>query len=166
MSVDIFIEGEGLDDVQMVLLPRAGSRLAIVEFVAGKGGFPAAEAVLFVEDGDEPLDLAVILAEDEHAGRIHHVHRLRAVDVTVFYGGREIEKSFSPAARIGRVLEWAVGKHGFKIDPAIAPEMELALHGQTEALPKKAHLGRFVRAPHTKLKLDLIRGVIPNGAPA
>lgn len=166
MTVEIFVEGEGLEDVQVVTLPQAGSRLAIVEFVAGKSGFPAGEAFLFAEDGDEPLDLDVILAEDDHAGRIHHVHRLRAVDVTVFYGGREIEKSFSPAARIGRVLEWAVGKHGFKIDPAIAPEMELALHGQTEALPKKAHIGRFVRASQKKLKLDLIRGVIPNGAPA
>jgi hypothetical protein len=69
-----------------------------------------------------------------------------------------------PRRRIQRVLEWAVGTSGFGIDAAIAPEMELALHGQTAALPKDAHLGRYLRHPEHEVVLDLIRGVIPNGA--
>jgi hypothetical protein len=42
--------------------------------------------------------------------------------------------------------------------------MELALHGETAALPKDAHIGRYVRHPHHKLEFDLIRGIVPNGA--
>lgn len=164
MTLEVFVEGEGLTEVELIELPDNASRRSIVEFVAKKSGFAPAEGFLFPEDEDEPLDLATPLVEADLHGRIHHVHRLRTIEVTVFYGGREIERAFSPATRVGRVLEWAVGPRGFKIDPAIAPEMELALHGQTEALPKKAHIGRFVRPPHKKLKLDLIRGVIPNGA--
>ena len=63
-----------------------------------------------------------------------------------------------------RVLDWAFGPNGFKIDPVIAPEMELALHGKTTALPKDAHIGRYVRHPRHELEFDLIRGIVPNGA--
>ena len=78
---------------------------------------------------------------------------------------QQIRRRFRPAARVQRVLDWAVGPDGFKgIDPPIVPEMELALHGTTTALPKNAHIGRFVRHHEPCLKLDLIRGVIPNGA--
>lgn len=164
MSLEVFVEGEGLKDVEVLELPAGASARKIVELVAAKSAFPADEALLFREDEDEPLDLSALLDEAALKGRVHHVHRLRAIKVTVFYGGRQVERAFPPSARIGRVLEWAVSPRGFKIDPAIAPEMELALHGQTEALPKKAHIGRFVRPPHEKLELDLIRGVIPNGA--
>jgi hypothetical protein len=163
MDIEVFVEGEGLDDVQLITLPAGTPARSVVEWVAKKSGFPAAEGLLFLEDEETPLDLKEALISDAYVGCVHHVHRQRAIDVHVYFGGREIDRQFSPATRIQRVLDWAVGPKGFRIDPPIAPEMELALHGTTEALPKKAHIGRLVRPPKKKLELDLIRGVIPNG---
>ena len=163
MEIDIVVEGEGLADVTTVRLPRGATGTELIAAVAAKGGFPAEEAFLFVEEEDGPLDVAVIVVDERLGERVHHVHRARQVKVTVFYKGSDKEHTFRPATRVQQVLDWAVGPHGFKIDPSIAPEMELALHGHTAALPKTAHIGRFVHHPDHSLALDLIRGVVPNG---
>lgn len=163
MTLEIAVEGEGLAEVEIIRLPEGGTGKEIVIAVAGRGGYPAEEGLLFLEDRPEPLDLALVLVETEVAGKVHHVHRARQLEVGVFYKGEEKNNVFPPSARVQRVLDWAIGKDGFNIDKTIAPEMELALHGTETALPKNAHIGRYVRHPHHTLKLDLIRGVVPNG---
>jgi hypothetical protein len=162
MEIEVLVEGENLADVEVIRLPRGSLAREIVIAVATKGGFPVEEAVLFVEDGEMPIDLEIVLVEAEVSGKVHHVHRARHVDVTVFYMAGQKERRFRPSARIQRVLDWAAGPEGFMIDPKIAPEMELAKHGTKIALPKNAHIGRYVTQPHC-LELDLIRGVVPNG---
>ena len=163
-EIEILVEGEGLAEVEAIRIPVGSAASEIVAAVAVKGGFPVEGAILFIEDCDEPIDLAIVVVNEEASGKVHHVHRARKIEVEVFYQGRRIEKQFAPSARIQRVLDWAAGSTGFRIDPAIAPEMELALHGQTKALPKSAHIGRYVRHPHCELAFDLIRGIVPNGA--
>jgi hypothetical protein len=165
MSIEILIEGEGLKDIEVIHVAAGSVARDIVVAVAAKGGFPADEAVLFFEDGDEPIDLTAVIVEERHAGKIHHVHRARHIEVVVFYKNETIERRFRPAARVQRVLDWAVGSEGFKnIDPPIVPELELSLHNTTTPLPKNAHIGRFAPHHQPRLELDLIRGVIPNGA--
>jgi hypothetical protein len=163
VSIEIMVEGEGLAEVEIVRLPEGTLAKEIVVAVATRGGFPAEEALLFVEDCEEPVDLALVI-QGNMTNRVHHVHRVRKIEVSVFYQNRRIQERFAPSARVQRVLDWAIGSKGFKIDPTIAPEMELALHGQTTALPKNAHIGRYVRHPHHELSFDLIRGIVPNGA--
>ena len=163
MEIAVLVEGEGLPDVATVLVPPGCVAREIVTAVAARSGFPAGEGLLFLEDGEEPLDLALVIVDEVVRGKVHHVHRARQVEVTVFYKDGHKEKRFPPSARVQRVLDWAVGREGFNIDPPIAPEMELAQHGQTTALPKNAHIGRYVRHPHHVLALDLIRGIVPNG---
>jgi hypothetical protein len=163
VGVEVMVEGEGLSEVEIVRLPEGSLAKEIVVAVATRSGFPAEEAILFVEDCEDPVDLALII-EGNLMDRVHHVHRVRKIEVGVFYQGRRIQERFAPSARVQRVLDWAIGSKGFKIDPTIAPEMELALHGQTTALPKNAHIGRYVRHPHHELAFDLIRGIVPNGA--
>lgn len=162
--IELLVEGEGLADVQVISVPERCRGREIVVAVARIGGYAAEEAFLFVEDGDEPLDLAAVI-EEPAARRVHHVHRAEHVDVIVYYQGQHVEHRFRPSTRVQRVLDFAVGPDGFKnIDRAIVPELELALHTTTKALPKNAHIGRFVRHHEHRLELDLIRGVIPNGA--
>lgn len=163
MEIEVIVEGEGLADLATIRLPHGAAGQELIAAVAARGGFPAGEASLFVEDEDEELDASKLIVDERMSGRVHHVHRAKQIEVTVFYGKEERRKAFRPAARVQRVLDWAVGRHGFNIDPAIAPEMELALHGQQDPLPKTAHIGRFVRHPQHKLEVDLIRGVVPNG---
>lgn len=162
--IEMLVEGEGLADVQVIRVRKGSRGREIVSAVAKMGGYPPDEAVLFVEDGDGPLDLEAVV-EEPAARQVHHVHRAQHVDVIIYYQNQQVERRFRPSTRVQRVLDFAVGPDGFKnIDRAIVPELELALHNTKAALPKNAHIGRFIRHPEHRLELDLIRGVIPNGA--
>lgn len=162
MTTRIIVDGEGLADVEVVAIPGEGTGRDLVLEVARRMGIEGREAILFIEDRDEPLNLDLVIGEDA-AGKVHHVHRARRIEVFVHYQNAAKEKSFPPSTRVQTVLDWAVGPEGFRIDSAVAPEMELEIHGDTKELPKQAHIGRYVRHPEHKLVLDLIRGVVPNG---
>jgi hypothetical protein len=169
-TIEVMVEGETLKGIEFIPVPRGHTAREIVVAVAEKGGFPAEEAILLVEDCGEPLDLAIVVTDDM-ARKKHHVHRVREIAVVVFYKNLEKEKRFPPSARVQCVLDWAVGKDGFNLDPILAPEMELARHDKipdAHELPKTAHIGRYVQHEghhhHHRLALDLIRGVLPQGA--
>lgn len=164
MNIEILSEGEGLKDIEAFQVQQGATASELIRLVAERGGFPAQEAVLFIEGSPEPLEIVGLVIDERFDGRAHHVHRARRLDVHVAYQNRQIEHHYSPAVTVQTVLDWAIGEHGFKIDRAIAPEMELALEGTEKALPRQAHLGRFVHHPSHELHFDLIRGVIPNGA--
>lgn len=161
-GIEIFIEGEGLSAIESISIPAGGTHRQIVLFVAEKSGFPAEEGLLFLEDSEGALDLDVPVTRGS-SGKVHHVHRAHQIEVTVFYQDRKATAKFSPSTRVQRVLDWVVGPTALSIDAAVAPEMELALHGSPEALPKAAHIGRYVHHPDHRLEFDLIRGVVPNG---
>ncbi len=163
METELIVEGEGLADLETIRIEEGSAGRTIIEAVAAKGGFPAEEGLLFIEDSQEPLDPEATVG-GESANSVYHVHRARHIEVSVFYQNGSVEKRYSPATRIQCVLDWAVGACGFNIDKSIAPEMELALRGSTVPLPKDAHIGRYVRHPERCLSLDLVRGVVPNGA--
>ena len=162
-QIEVDVEGEGLADIETILIDTDSRLSAIIVAVSAKNGIAVEELLLFGEDGEEPLDPETPVVAEVIIKRVHHVHRARQIEVTVFYKAESRSKTFPPSTRVLKVLDWAVGPHGFNIDPAIAPEMELALHGQTAELPKHAHIGRYVHHPHHHLTLDLIRGVVPNG---
>jgi hypothetical protein len=161
--IEILSEGEGLKDIELFQAQQGAQAFELIRLVAERGGFPADEAMLFIEGGNEPVAIAGLIIDEHFRGRAHHVHRGRRLEVHVAYQDKDIEHHYSPAVTVQTALDWAIGPHGLKIDPAIAPEMELALEGSEKPLPRQAHLGRFVHHPSHELRLDLIRGVIPNG---
>jgi hypothetical protein len=90
------------------------------------------------------------------------VHRGSDVKVLVNYGGETAEHVYRPSAHIQRILDWAVTVKKFKvkkfkIDPTIAPEMQLTLDGQTAALPGGAHIGRYAKHGYCLVELNLVR---------
>ncbi len=163
MIIEILSEGEGLKDIELFQAQQGAQAFELIRLVAQRGGFPAEEAMLFIEGGNEPIEMTGLIIDESFLDRAHHVHRARRLDVRVAYQDKRIEHHYSPAATVQMALDWAVGPHGFNIDRAIAPEMELAIEGSEKPLPRQAHLGRFVCHPSHELRLDLIRGVIPNG---
>lgn len=165
-SVSLLVEGAGMADIQQITVPEGSKLRDIVREMADRAGFPVEGALLFVEDGREPLDLEITLDERYDRRRVHHVHHASTIEVTVFYGGSGKTKTFSPSTPVSTVLAWAVGPEGYSIDPAIVPEMRLQLAGTTEPLPGSAHIGRYVSHHERALRLDLARGVIPNGGVA
>ncbi len=162
--IEILIEGEGIESVEAVILPAGGTVATIVQFAARKGGYPESDAILFVEEDGQPLALDVVVSESyPHRHRKHHVHRVRDIEVVVQYMARCVEHRYPPSTKVETVLAWAIKAIG-TIDAAIAPEFELALPGSKEELPGSKHIGSLVRHPCRRLVLDLVRGVIPNGA--
>lgn len=85
------------------------------------------------------------------------------IAVTVHYQQRTLAHGFSPSTKVEEVLDWATGKFG--IDPGMAGEFELALHGVPGELPGHDNLGRLAKGSKS-LAFDLVRGEIANGASA
>ena len=74
MDIEVIVEGEGLSEVETIRIPHGVAAREIVVAVAAKGGFPAEEGILFVEDSEEPLDLALVVVEETLARKVHHVY--------------------------------------------------------------------------------------------
>lgn len=163
-EVSVLVEAAGLPDALEIRIPLGSKLRDIVVQVAAKAGFPHEDAVIFVEDGETPLELDLVIDEKYDHKRVHHVHRAKKIEVIVFYQNGEKKKEFPPSARVKRVLAWAVGPEGFKIDPPVIPEMSLQLVGTTEPLRLDVHIGRLVHHRERVLKLNLVRGTIVNGA--
>ena len=132
----------------------------VLEVFSRERGCPVEELIVVREGEEGELDLGALIEPGYPHHRRHHVHHKGAIDVVLNYNGGTQEKKFRPRATIDDVLAWAIPAFG--IDPAMAQEFELALHGQTAELPGTEHLGHL--AHHHKLELDLVRGALVNGA--
>ncbi len=162
MQIDVLVDGEGLPEIEVIQISEDAPLAQAVEAIAERmGGEPSAYLV-FVENEDEPCDTSLPVPAHQRR-RVHHVHHHRRIDVKVGYAGEEAKRAFSPSTTIRRVLDWAIGPDGFKIDPAFAAEMRLALPGAQDPLPNSAHIGCFAKEHGNELELALLRGVIPNG---
>lgn len=143
---------------------KFGSKLsAILEVFAAEYGCEVAELVVFREGDDEPLSELIVIEADFPHHRRHHVHRVHAVKVTVYYQGDSRHRDFARRATVEQVLVWAL--ENFPIDPSMAGEFELARHEQKEELPPSEHVGHLAGRHHA-LELDLVRGDIANGSPS
>jgi len=161
----VFVDGQHLADVCSVYIPEEATARSVVEEAAKLVGVAAELLRIFREDEQESMALDAKLEVDAD-GITLHIHQAEKVRVKVNYKEHQKEATFSPATRIQVVLDWVVGPHGFHVDSAIAPEMELALAANpVEEVPRTAHLGRYVSGHHHEVDFDLVRGIIPNGAP-
>ncbi len=90
-------------------------------------------------------------------------HRCTVVTVEVRYDHRTIEQRFAPAATVFKVLQWAVSKKGFDLDPVTAAKANLMLPGADAPLPRDSAVGKFVRPNHCTLVVDLTLNDFTNG---
>jgi len=135
---------------------------AILEFMADKHGCSVEELILTRDGEAEPLATVIVIDEAYPHGHQHHVHFKGLVKVTVNYQTAKTHE-FKCNSMVEDVLEWAIRK--FEIDPSLASEFDLALHGTKEALPPDEHIGHLA-GRHDELAFDLIRGDISNGSGA
>lgn len=162
MQIDVLMDGEGIPEIEVIQISEDAPLAQAVEAIAERMGWESSMYLVFVENEDEPCDTSQPVPA-HHRRCVHHVHRHHRVEVEVDYLGGETKRAFSPSTTVRRVLDWAIGPDGFKIDPAFAAEMLLALPGSQDPLPNSAHIGCFAKGPENKLGLTLLRGVIPNG---
>jgi hypothetical protein len=118
-----------------------------------------AEMHLFEHGHDEPLP------RPPHGRKAIRLvgHRCCVVTVEVRYEHRTIEHRFAPAVTLFKVLQWAVSKEGFDLDPIAAAKANLILPGADAALPRDAAVGKFVKPGHCILVVDLTLKDFTNG---
>mgnify|MGYP001043091402 FL=1 len=154
-KVRVELEFETLPDVKAVEVEKNDTG-AVITVARSVTGFENAH--VFERDGDE-----VLKEIGDRRDVTLLVHRCRHITVDVRYDGETKQRKFSPAVTVLRVLHWAVGKNGFKLDDNAAAKANLILPGTEQPLPKDTMIGRY--APHSgcAVTLDLTLKDFTNG---
>lgn len=115
--------------------------------------------LIFELDGDKPLVSPIIGRKVLQLV----VHKARKINVQVRYEHRTESRDFGPAKTVFKVLQFAVGKKGFDLDPTVAAKANLILPGAETPLPREAAIGSFVKKGERALVLDLTLKDFTNG---
>ncbi|TDO58216.1 hypothetical protein EV651_110252 [Kribbella sp. VKM Ac-2571] len=120
-------------------------------------GIDGGDARIWIEDTDEPVavDAKVGVLSDRAVAAIHVGKGQITVSVT--YNGQTRSDAFGPGTKIDKVLDWAVGSHGFDIPVGDQDDLVLREHGSPEDLDPDTHIGTLAGKGDT-LALDLVPG--------
>ena len=113
-------------------------------------------ALVWLEDGKEPLDPEKTLAEIGVVQRCHlHVSTCKGVLVKVRFGGDSIEGAFPPPTSADFILKWAASPEGFKLTDSEAAKHVFAICGTDTELDQADHIG-FYADDDCSVCLDLL----------
>ncbi len=156
------------DETIRIEVIRAGSvEAVVVELPPGEDLLAALRLALALEEDllfferDQDAHLTC-LPPGRKALRLV-AHKAHLIEVQVRYEHRTEKKAFPPSKSVFKVLQWAVGKHGFNLDPTSAARANLILPGASEPLPREAVIGSFVPHSHHVLVVDLTLRDFTNG---
>ena len=161
-SIDVFYQREGSREIEHLEVSSDATFGALRTLLLERHGL-GADASLFLEDSDEPLDGSQAI--HDHAGRAGakvHVHRCRHIEVAVTFDGQPAEHRFGPGTTVARVKKWAAEKFG--MTPEDASEHVLQIAGTHDRPPPGTHLGALVTCPHCRVAFDLVPDHRVNGA--
>lgn len=158
-EIEIFLQGEGIQDIVLVRIGRAGTVQNIIEVAQLHGLSPSTtdEVFVLIEDTETPLALEQTLeiVGIRHRSRVH-VHRCRQVTVTVNFNGDHKTHSFPPSTTMARVKQWVVSKDGFNLTEIDATEHLLQICGSSGRPDEDIHIGALVTASMCEICFDLI----------
>lgn len=117
------------------------------------------DTLIFAFDGDEPLTQ---VPPGRKALRLS-AHKARQITVLVNYEHLTKQEQFPPSKTVFKVLQWAVSKKAFNLDPASAARANLILPGEDQPLPRDASIGSFVAPGEHVLTVDLTLKDFTNG---
>jgi hypothetical protein len=144
----LYIHREGAQDPEVLEVDAASPVVQALDVADG--------TVAILEDADESLPVEKLVEAVLHDGAHVFLGVHKRLSVTVAYVEREIEKEFSASARVKRVFEWAVGKHGFKLSEIDAAEHILALEPGETLPPEDAHIGSLTSEVAGRLSFALV----------
>jgi hypothetical protein len=125
-DIEIFVQAEGRHTISLIQVKQDAATEALAAAAIVQEAYPVADGhayLVSLEEADELLTPGVMptTAGTGHRSRVH-LPRCRKIQVTVSFNGQEKSRAFSPAATIGRVTQWAVGKRSFDLDDIDAAE--------------------------------------------
>jgi len=161
-TIDIFYQGERLNEIDHLEAAATDTLGAIKALLIQKHG-TAPDALLFIEDGEEPLD--DVLALDAIAGPTGaklHLHRCRRVEVDVTFAGETVTHSFAPGVTVAHIKLWAAERK-FCMTREEAGEHLLQISGTHERPAPGTHIGTLATCPVCRIAFDLIPDERVNG---
>lgn len=162
-SVDLFCQGEGIGEIVYIEL-EPDATFAILKSLLAKEHRIPDDALLFIEDEDEPIDESILVKDRATAtGLKVHIHRCRYIKVTVMFNGKTVECHFAPSATVARVKCWAAEKE-FGMSEDEAGEHVLQITGTHERPAPGTHIGALTNDNADSLFFDLVPDERVNGA--
>ena len=162
-SIDLFYQGEGVGEVEHLELEPEATFAVLKAHLVEKHKI-SVDALLFIEDEDEPIDEGVLLKDRATAkGLKVHIHRCRHVEVTVTFNGETVERRFPPSATVARVKRWAAEKK-FGMSEEEAGEHVLQIAGTHDRPAPGTHIGALTDGKVCGVAFDLVPDERINGA--
>jgi len=162
-SIDLFYQAEGLREIEHIEIEPDTTFADLREKLREKHGI-AADALLFVEDDDDPADDVVQLKDRAGPkGLKVHIHRCRHIEVTVTFNCETVEHRFAPSATVARVKRWAAERK-FGMTGEEASEHVLQIAGTHERPTPGTHIGALTNGLICGLAFDLVADERVNGA--
>nr|WP_137677430.1 hypothetical protein [Parerythrobacter lutipelagi] len=154
-TIDILLQGEGIDDVQLLSLPEDSDLAALLKAASGCHTEPTPEAgmLVFVQDEDKPLKDGKLPRPKGGQPLCLHVHRCRKIAVSVNYNGVTKPAEFSPARTVGAVKTHVATKL-FDLSKHDAAEHVLQLPGSKDRPDADTHVGSL--ASDCAVAFDLV----------
>lgn len=153
-SITVFFQREalrGLSDLEV----GPGVTLAAVKGQLIEKGLATSETLLFLEDHDDPVDLAAkVESLAGKAGVKLHLHRCKLIEAAVTFGRDVVKRSFGPGATVGAVKRWAARE--LKMSDADASEHVLQLKGSDDRPEVGTHIGTLAECPKCRVDFDLV----------
>lgn len=161
--IDLYYQAEGVLDIQHFEAAPDDTFGSVKARLRDKHNI-ADDAVVFVEDDEDPTDDRVLLSERAGPkGLKLHLSRCRHVAVTVTFNGKTVERRFAPAATVARVKTWAAERE-FGMTKEEAGEHVLQIGGTHERPAPNTHLGTLTRPKSCSVAFDLVPDERVNGA--
>lgn len=154
-TIQVEVEREGHPEPIMLQIPEDETFLEAVRQALQVGP----DVLLFERDKDEPLTGAV---KGRRALRLV-AHKGKQITVQVRYEHLTKEKTFPPSKTVFKVLQWAVSKKAFNLDPTSAAKANLILPGAETPLPRDGVIGSYTTSGQKVLVLDLTLRDFTNG---
>lgn len=162
-TIDLFYQGEGLGEIEHFAIEADATFAAVKARLIEKHGI-AADALLFAEDEDDPLDDDARVGDRACAAGLKlHLNRCRRVEVAVTFNGETVDRHFAPSATIVRVKQWAA-EHKFKMSEEEAGEHVLQIAGTHDRPAPGTHIGALTPRKTCALGFDLVPDERVNGA--
>ncbi|RIV80354.1 hypothetical protein [Pelagerythrobacter aerophilus] len=154
-TIDILLQGEGIDDVQLLSLPEGADLAALLKAANSCRIEPTAEAELlvFIQDEDKPVKDGKLPRAKGGQPLCVHVHRCRKIAVSVTYNGVTKPAEFSPARTVGAVKTHVATKL-FELSKQDAAEHVLQLTGSKDRPDADTHIGSL--ASDCAIAFDLV----------
>ena len=163
-TIDFFYQGEGITEIEHLEVGPDHTFSAIKAILIEKHGL-GADLLIYLEDGDEPIDELLIIGEHiGPAGIKAHLHRCRKVEVAVTFNGETAHHHFAPSKTVARVKRWAAEKK-FGMSEEEATEHLLQIAGTHDRPTPGTHLGAIASCPDCRLAFDLVPDQRVNGCP-